>query len=340
MEVVQHLLARLAPLQSEFLRLSLSFKIVALLGAFVLLRLVLGTGSFLRRNFLNFQSKISASELGAFKGSYAVVTGATDGIGKEYAMQLAGRGFNLLLISRNQERLNQTASEISAKYAGRKFQPQVQTMAIDLGQVPDNFAQRVAALNIQITVLVNNVGMSYEMPTPFEALSVSFIRDLINLNIRAATEVTHAIVPLMIARKRGVILTVSSGSSLHPAPLLSVYGASKAYLNSWSESLGIELARHRIYVECQVPHYIVSKLSKIRRASLAIPTPSQYVRVSLARLGNGPITSPWIYHQFVNLLLDSVPCWLRNKIIYGELASVRKRALAKAARESTTAKQD
>lgn len=47
------------------------------------------------------------------------------------------------------------------------------------------------------------------------------------------------------------------------------------------------------------------------RASLAIPTPSQYVRASLARLGSGPVTSPWIYHQFVNLLLDTVPCWLR-----------------------------
>lgn len=91
---------------------------------------------------------------------------------------------------------------------------------------------------------------------------------------------TKLVVPGMVARKRGLILTVGSFAALIPSPLLAVYSGSKAFLQTWSQALGSELEPSGVTVELLNTYFVVSKLSKIRKSSWMIPKPSTYVRES------------------------------------------------------------
>jgi len=314
----------------EFSHLSIAFKVLVVIGALIVLRLLFAILGFLRRNFL--ASGKSLRSFGAGTGAFAVITGATDGIGKEYAKLLAKRGFNILIISRSEDRLKETVHEIKSATPDRE----VKYLAVDLSKLDDTFPDKLRGTGVKdIGVLVNNVGMSYEVPAPFHELSLSFLRSIVDLNVKAAVEVTHAVLPHMRTKRRGLILNISSAASTFPAPLLSVYSGTKAFINMWTEGLAAELAHDGIHVEAQTPGYVVSKLSRIRRASLAVPTPAAFVRSSLAALGTTrrPISSPWLFHQLESIAVCLIPYPLKVWLVHRNLRDVRRRALKRAAEQ-------
>jgi len=318
-----------SPWVRQFARLSVPFKVLVVLGVLVVLRWILRFLSFVFYNWLRPGKNLKA--FGAGRGAYAVVTGATDGIGKEYAKALARRGFNILLISRSQEKLDATAAEI------KELSPKtdVKCLAYDCSKMGDDFPELLKKFNLDIGVLVNNVGVSYDYPTYFHELPTASVRQLIDLNIKAATEITHAVLKFMIPKKRGLILNISSASSLFPAPLLSVYSGSKSFINLWSQGLSIELRQHGIYVECQTPHYVATKLSKIRKSSLSVPSAAAFVKQSLSKLGWRTFSSPWVMHQIEDLIINLLPIWFRNHLVFRNLNDVRRRALKRAAVNTT-----
>ncbi|KAL9939483.1 hypothetical protein V8E36_001300 [Tilletia maclaganii] len=270
-------------------------------------------------------------------GAWAVVTGATDGIGREFAIQLAKAGFNIFLASRSAEKLGKVAAEIELAVPGIK----TKTEAIDFASGDDKQYDALArALDgLTIGTLINNVGKSHNMPVTFAETDAQEIREIVEINVNATLRVTQLVVPRMIEQKRGLILNIGSFAGQAPTPLLATYSGSKAFLIGWTQALGEELKRHRITVRILNTYFVVSNMSKVRKSSAVIPTPKQYVAQALARLGSSggavgrPYTStPWPAHAIIDWAIEHL---VPSKAFvlsysYDQQQSIRKRALRRA----------
>ncbi|PLR37858.1 SDR family oxidoreductase [Chimaeribacter californicus] len=177
----------------------------------------------------------------------AVVTGASTGMGAIYAAKLAKMGYDLIIIARNHNRLNQMAGHITTD-TGRN----VEVVVADLGD-PHALAGLEAKLrdDLSITLLVNNAGIGTH--TSLVESNVDKMTAMINLNITALTRLTYAVVPGFIARGKGAIINIASIVGIAPEVLNGVYGASKAYVLAFSQSLQHELAGKGIQVQAVLP---------------------------------------------------------------------------------------
>jgi short-subunit dehydrogenase len=182
-------------------------------------------------------------------GCRALITGASAGIGREFARQLAQRARLLVLVARRGERLNQLRDELANRYPGVDVHIHVADLA-DHSQV-DLLVNRLRELNIDIDLLINNAGLG-----DYGSVATSEPeRDdrMIQVNIRAVTLLVRHLLPPMIARRRGAILNVSSSAGFLPIPGMAVYAATKAYVNSFSEALRAELRGTEVTVTALCP---------------------------------------------------------------------------------------
>lgn len=157
----------------------------------------------------------------------ACPVGATDGIGRAYAEELASRGLNIILISRNQEKLQMVAKDIADTY---KVETDVIVADFSSGRKIYDVI-REALQDRDIGILVNNVGVFYPYPQYFTQVSEDTLWDIVNVNIAAATLMVHIVLPGMVERKKGAIVTISSGSCCKPTPQLAAFSASKVTLS-------------------------------------------------------------------------------------------------------------
>lgn len=168
--------------------------------------------------------------------AFALITGASAGIGRELARLFAANGHDLVLVARRKERLDELAAELSAK--GRT----VHVVAADLSTVegPQAVLQFVRNADIAVEFLVNNAGVGSN--GKFWELDIAKELAQVNLNITALMTLTHGLMPTMVARGRGRILNLGSTAGFQPGPLMATYFASKAFVNSFTEALANELA--------------------------------------------------------------------------------------------------
>ncbi|OJZ91806.1 hypothetical protein ASPFODRAFT_27657 [Aspergillus luchuensis CBS 106.47] len=275
------------------------------------------------------------------KGSWAVVTGASDGLGKEFALQLARADFNILLVSRTASKLDTLSNEITSKFPS----VQTKTLAMDFARNDDSDYEKLKELvdELDVSVLVNNVGKSHSIPTPFALTPEDEMTDIVTINCLGTLRATQLVVPGMMQRKRGLVLTMGSFGGLLPTPLLATYSGSKAFLQQWSTSLGSELEPYGITVELVQAYLITSAMSKICRTSATIPDPRSFVKSVLTKIGrNGGSptyaysSSPYWSHGLMAWFLTCVTGTM-GKIVVGQNKgmheSIRKRALRKAERE-------
>lgn len=245
-------------------------------------------------------------------GSWAVVTGASDGLGKEFASQLAAKGFNLILVSRTQAKLEALARELEQKHAARGLQ--VKTLAMDFARDDDGDYQRLGDLvrGLDVAMLVNNVGQSHSIPVTFLDTPADELRSIVTVNCIATLKVTQAVAPVLRARRRGLILTMGSFAGWTPTPYLATYSGSKAFLQQWSNALASELAADGVDVQLVLSHLVTTAMSKVRRPSLLVPTARGFVASALAKVGLGgfqaaPNTyTPWWSHAFMLWLIENV----------------------------------
>jgi short-subunit dehydrogenase len=173
----------------------------------------------------------------------ALVTGASAGLGVEFARQLSKRGHALVLAARRKERLEELAAELGNARA----------VAIDLSE--SNAAARLMtdleANGEQVELLVNNAG--FGLIGGFARLDAVRLRQMIDLNVGTLTDLCRAVAPGMIARKSGGIINVASTAAFQPGPKMAVYFATKAYVLSLTEALHEELKRHEVHVTCLCP---------------------------------------------------------------------------------------
>lgn len=177
----------------------------------------------------------------------ALITGASSGIGALYAERLARRGYDLVLVARNRERLASLASRITTE-----TRRNVELLVADLGS-KEGVASVEAKLkdDATITLLVNNAGVGTH--TPLVDSDVDAMSRMIDLNVTALTRLTYAAVPGFLSRGRGALINISSIVALAPEVLNGVYGGSKAYVLAFSQSLQHELGAKGIRVQAVLP---------------------------------------------------------------------------------------
>ena len=226
------------------------------------------------------------------------MTGASDGIGKEFAIQLARAGYSTLLVSRTESKLDALASDIKSKY-----KTPTKTLAMDFNANNDTDYAKLKALvdSLDIAILINNVGVSHSIPVPFLQTPQEEIDSIITINCTATLRVTQVVAAGMVQRKRGLILTMGSFGGLLPTPLLATYSGSKAFLQQWSTALGAELSPHSVSVELVLSHLVTSAMSKIRKPSALVPTPQIFVKAVLGKIGRTGGAQGWMY--------TSTPYW-------------------------------
>jgi len=269
-------------------------------------------------------------------GDWALVTGATDGIGKGFCLDLAKKGMNIVLVSRSKDKLDTVAKEIEDKYSVK-----TKVIAIDFTKDKDVREQIETGIkDLSVGVLVNNVGMSYEYPEYFLQVEngESRFQALVDCNINSMLSVTRAVLPSMVSRGKGAVINMSSFSA-HCGPLLSVYSGSKAFVIQFSSDLEMEYRDQGITMMCAAPYYVVSNMSKIKRASLTTPTATTYAASVLAQLGTTTFTYGYWAHDLVAFglsLLGPVTPLITHHV----LKSVRKSALRKKEKAAAMEKKD
>jgi len=275
------------------------------------------------------------------------VTGASDGLGKEFASQLAAKGFNLILASRTQSKLDNVASTIKSKYSSA----QVETLAIDFSRPTDKDYSNLQALldGKRVAILINNVGQSHSIPVPFAETERQEIESIININCHATLRVTQLVLPHLLPNKKGLILTMGSLGGLTPTPLLATYSGSKAFLQQWSTALAGELAPQGITVHFVQAYLVTSAMSKIKKASLIVPNERSFVTSALSKIGRrgGSVGfaytgSPYWSHAVVTFGITYL-LGPMSKLLIGINGNmhvdIRKRALRKAEREKQQGKK-
>mmetsp|Transcript_3139 Transcript_3139/g.7320 ORF Transcript_3139/g.7320 Transcript_3139/m.7320 type:complete len:309 (-) Transcript_3139:509-1435(-) len=262
-------------------------------------------------------------------GEWAVVTGATDGIGKAMAVELSKLGMKVILLSRTQQKLEETAKELKTESA---------VLAVDFANFDKAAREKVKQLlaGKDIGVLVNNVGISYDHPAFFHEVDSERVEALVELNINATTRLTHDCLPAMLAKKAGAVVNIASIAGVASSPLLTQYSASKAYVIRLTEGLGGEYKGKGVDFQAQYPHLITTKLAKLRHPSLTVPTPETYAKAAVRAIGYDTVISPYFAHYVLAELMSRLPASLQDFIGMQLHLPIRKRALKKKADAAKT----
>lgn len=168
----------------------------------------------------------------------ALITGASAGLGKEFAWLFAADGHDVVLVARRKEKLDELAKEIQAKHANVK----AHVVAEDLASpgASERIVKALGDLGVEIEFLVNNAG--FGGTGPFAESDLGRQLEMVQVNVTVLITLTRLLLPAMIARQSGRILNIGSTAGFVPGPYMSVYYASKAFVNSFTEALSVELA--------------------------------------------------------------------------------------------------
>jgi len=179
-------------------------------------------------------------------GPWALVTGASAGLGVCFARQLAAKHLNLVLLARRGDRLESLADDIRAEY-----EVEVRCIALDL--LADDALQQIqaAVAGLEVGLLVNNAGFGFK--GDFLTADGDRLRDMVRLNCEVPTLLCHQMLPAMVQRKRGGVINLASAAAYQPTPYMSVYGATKGFDLLLSEALSVEMKSSGVHLLALCP---------------------------------------------------------------------------------------
>ncbi|WP_052889196.1 SDR family NAD(P)-dependent oxidoreductase [Thermogemmatispora carboxidivorans] len=222
-----------------------------------------------------------------YRGKTALITGASSGIGRAFAQALAARGMHLILVARSEERLRQLASELQERH-----RIQAEVIASDLSRegAAIQLASVVRERGLTVDLLINNAG--FGTYGPFTEQSAEREHEEIMLNVAALVDLTHALLPSMLARGGGAIINLASLAAFLPIPHMAVYAATKAFVLSFSQALWVEYRRRGLRVLAVCPGPVATNFFAVIGTSQedmpgGILSPEQVVTASLRALERG-----------------------------------------------------
>jgi short-subunit dehydrogenase len=241
----------------------------------------------------------------AVVGRWALVTGSSGGIGYELSRQFAHDGFNVVLIARDAERLSKVARELENRYHTKTLVlPKDLSHPSAAGEIYGEMQKH----NLTIEVLVNNAGFGDLGPLAETEWEVQ--RQMLQVNVMTLVELTRLFLPEMIRRKSGRILNIGSTGSFAPVPYMAVYGATKAFVLSFSEALSAELEGTGVTATALCPGVTATQFAKRAKTENSL-----LVRLNQMTAGDVARTG---YHALMKNKTRVVPGWF-NKIIIGSL---------------------
>jgi short-subunit dehydrogenase len=216
----------------------------------------------------------------------ALVTGASSGIGEEFARQLAKKGYDLVLVARRRDRLEKLAADLSQAHGTI-----AEVIEADLATTESVISVEKRLGQGDIDLVVNNAGF----PTHGEFLALPIYRELeeVDVNIKALVRLTHAALGPMVERKRGNIINVGSTGSFQPVPYMSTYAATKAFVLHFSEGVHEEVKKQGVTVTCLCPGYVMTEFQQVagldreKMPDRGRLTPAQVVAAALKGAAEG-----------------------------------------------------
>ena len=237
----------------------------------------------------------------------ALVTGASRGIGEAFARQLAARGQDLVLVARSRDRLEALAGELTERHGAV-----VHIVIADLARpcAAESVFAETERLGLEIDLLVNNAGFS--KAGAFAELPLEVQADMVRLNVNTLVELTRLYLPAMRRRRRGGVINVGSNAAFQPVPRMAVYGATKAFVLSFSEAVAAEVEGDGVRVMALCPGATDTEFWPIagvwaeRRSRM--PSPDDVVAAGLRAFERGR----WFY---VHGLLNQVVALFAGRIL-------------------------
>ena len=241
----------------------------------------------------------------------ALITGASNGIGKSFAEKLAARNTNLIIVARSEDKLNALAQQLQQQY-----NIQVEVIVKDLSETsaPQEILDAVQAKGLSVDMLINNAGFGDY--GEFAQTDCDRQIEMIQLNNIALVALTHKFLPQMRERASGSIINVSSIAAYQPMPYLSIYAASKAFVRSFSEALWAENRQYgvRVLAVCPGPtetnFFVAANFPPaLARNAKSISTPEEVVTRALKALDEGQanVVVGGIASHFITKLSSIVP---------------------------------
>lgn len=249
-------------------------------------------------------------------GPWAVVTGASDGIGRAIAERLAGEGVSLILVARRQEVLDEIAADLEGRYG-----IETKVIAADLGTAVGVEAVEAGSAGFDVGLLVAAAG--YGTSGPFLDAAIADERDMIEVNCSAVAALTHSFGRRLTARGRGGIILMSSLLAFQGVPRAANYAATKAYVQTLAEGLASELKPHGVDVLASAPGPVRSGFQKRARmtANLA-QTPEEVAGATLRALGRRVTVRPGFLAWALEASLALLPRRGRTGILTRVMASM------------------
>jgi uncharacterized protein len=216
-----------------------------------------------------------------YNGCTALITGASSGLGREFAFQLAPHAGRLVLVARRLDRLNELRGELLAEFPDLE----IFSYGMDLADTAriDEMVRWLDDNGLQIDFLVNNAGLGDY--GPFETSDWAKVKQMLDVNIGALTKLTHSLLPVLRRERSGAILNVGSVAGMIPIPHEAVYAATKAYVASFTESLRAELRQSGVSVTQVCPGPVDTEFSEVAlRDQHGLMSSPEFFKVSAAQV--------------------------------------------------------
>lgn len=286
--------------------------VVTIVGAWYALRFAVDLGYHTVAHF----NKVARRPKNLVKdyGRWAIITGCTSGIGKQFTYQLAERGLNIILIARNAD-----LSAKQARFIEKRYSVRTRVIILDFTKAtPEHYTALTKEIcHLEIGILINNAGLHYDHPMQFVKVPLERVSAINEVNMSGMTLMTRSILPIMISRKKGLIVNISSGAGWKPFSLISLYSASKAFVSHFSSSLSMEVREHNIIVQTLEPMYLSTRMTKFSSLLTSLnPDARTYVRNAMKTLGRSSQTTAYYSHTIQMLIIKWCPEWMVRSVSY------------------------
>jgi len=256
-----------------------------------------------------------------YNETYALITGASGGLGKAFSEECAKRGMNLIIVALPDENLKNTA-----EYIKKKYPVKILTLGINLAEqeAPEKIYEFCQKNKLAVNMLINNAGATG--CAEFEKSSLDYIELRLQLNIRAVVLITRLFIPSMKKLDKAYILNVASLSAFYAVPFKSVYSASKSFVLNFSKSLREELRDSSIKISILCPNGIKTNIDSSSRIAahgakgkIFLVSAEKIAEISIKKLLKGKkLIIPGIMNKLLLLLGKIIPEKLKLNMLYHE----------------------